>query len=166
MFTLAHVHLLLNHLPIIITALGLVLLGAAMIGRSATLIRTAFAFFVAAAVVTLPTYLTGEPAATVINGLPGVVDSITERHETAALRAALVVGALGLYAAWVLWRHRRDVELPRTAVRVALAGAVVGSALMAWTGFLGGQVRHTEVRADTTAAGVSPRAPASPGVEP
>lgn len=154
MFTLVHAHLLLNHLPIIITGLGLVLLAFGMSRRDDSIARTGLVFFVGAALAALPTYLTGEPAEEAVEDLPGVVKSLIEEHQDAALIAALVVGALGLYSLWALWRYRGQPALPRLVSRVALVGALAGSGLMVWTGLLGGQIRHTEVRADTTTADV------------
>lgn len=155
MFTLVHLHLLLNHLPIIVSAIGLVLLAIGTARGNDTLVRTALAFLVAAAVTALPTYLTGEPAAQAVERLPGVVESLIKEHEEVALIASVVVGALGLYSLWALWSHRRSVVLPRAVARIALVGALGGSGLMAWTGLLGGQIRHTEVRADAGANGVA-----------
>jgi hypothetical protein len=45
----------------------------------AELIRAAFGLLVLLALVTLVVQLTGEPAEELIEGLPGVVDSIVER---------------------------------------------------------------------------------------
>ncbi|MGZ8379040.1 MAG: DUF2231 domain-containing protein [Gemmatirosa sp.] len=148
MYSLAHLHLLLNHLPIIVTGLGLLLLAVAVARRRDELARVALAFFVGGGLSALPTYLTGEPAEETVENLPGVTEAIIERHEDAALVAAILVGALGAFALWALWRYRRPGALPGWVVRVALVAAVVGSGAMAWTGLLGGEVRHTEIRPD------------------
>ncbi|MEO7963969.1 MAG: DUF2231 domain-containing protein [Gemmatimonadaceae bacterium] len=148
MYSIAHLHLLLNHLPIIVTGLGLLLLGVALLKRRDDLARMALVFFVGGALSALPTYLTGEPAEETVEDLPGVTKALIERHEDAALVAAIIVGALGAYALWALWRYRRPSALPAWVVRVALVAALVGSGAMAWTGLLGGEVRHTEVRSD------------------
>ena len=146
MFTTVHLHLLLNHLPIIITALGLVLVGLAAWRRDDSIARVAFAFFVGGAISALPTYLTGEASEDAVINLPGVTEALIDGHKEIAFIAAIVVGALGAFALWALWRHRRPAQLPHTIVRLALAGALVSSGLMAYTGLLGGQIRHTEVR--------------------
>lgn len=151
MYSLAHLHLILNHLPIIVTALGLLLLAVGIIRHREGPIRTALAFFVGGALAALPVYLTGEPAEETVEGLPGVTSAIVGRHEDAALIAAIVVGLLGAFALWALWRYRATAVLPRWVITVALLGSLVGSGLMAWTGLLGGQIRHTEVRASAGA---------------
>ena len=146
MFTTVHLHLLLNHLPIIVTALGLLLIAIAVWRRDDYLARVALAFFVGGALSALPTYLTGDGAENAVKNLPGVTKTLIEQHSDIALIAAIVVGVLGAFALWVLWRYRRPAILPAMIVRVTVVGAVVGAGLMAYTGLLGGQIRHTEVR--------------------
>ena len=149
MFTIVHLHLLLNHVPIIVSALGLVLIALAAWRRDDSLGRVALTFFVAGALSALPTYLTGEGSEDAVKNLPGVTEVLIDQHSEIALIAAIVVGILGAFALWALWRYRRTAMLPRFVVRVTLAGALVGSGLMAYTGLLGGQIRHTEVRGDS-----------------
>lgn len=148
MYSLAHVHLFLNHVPIIVSGLGLLLLLVGLVRRRDALMRTALAFFAGGGLSALPTYLTGEPAEEMAEGLPGVTKALIERHEDAAYVAALIVGALGAFALWTLWRYRRQPTLPKWVVRVALVAALVGSGAMGWTGLLGGEIRHTEIRSD------------------
>lgn len=115
---------------------------------------------VAGAVSTLPTYLTGSGAAHAVRGLPGVTRELIDAHSNIAVVAAIIVGVLGAFALWVLWRYRRPGVLPRYTVMIALVGALAGSALMAYTGLLGGQIRHTEVRPGFVPP---PPAPIAPG---
>jgi len=146
MYSLTHLHLLLNHFPIIVTVLGLLLIALAVWRKSDSLARVALAFFVGGALSALPTYLTGESAEDTAKKLPDVTRALIEAHSDAALISAIFVGLLGLFALWSLWRFRSDVTLPAWVVRVALVASIIGSGLMSWTGLLGGQVRHTEVR--------------------
>jgi len=146
MFTTVHLHLLLNHLPIIVTALGLLLIAIAVWRRDDYLARVALAFFAGGALSALPAYLTGDGAENAVKNLPGVTKTLIEQHSDIALIAAIVVGVLGAFALWALWRYRRPAILPAMIVRATVVGAVVGAGLMAYTGFLGGQIRHTEVR--------------------
>lgn len=167
MFTTVHLHLVLNHLPIIVTGLGLLLIALAAWRRDDYLARVALAFFVGGAVSALPTYLTGEGAEDAVKRLPGVTDALVEQHSELALIAAIGVGVFGVFALWALWWYRRPAALPTRVVGATLAGALIGSALMAYTGLLGGQIRHTEVRpgyvppAAATSASADPEARAS-----
>jgi uncharacterized membrane protein len=145
-YSIVHLHLLLNHVPIIITGLALLLVAFAAWRHDDYLARVAFVFFVGGALSALPTYLTGEGAEDAVEDLPGVTKQLIETHSDMALIAAIVVGVLGVVALWALWRYRRPATLPTGVVRVVLVGAAAGAGLMAYTGLLGGQIRHTEVR--------------------
>ena len=158
MYSLAHVHLLLNHIPIIVTMLGLLLVAVAMWRHSDYLARVAMSFFVGGALSALPTYLTGDPAEHTVIHLPGVTREVIHSHQDAALIAAIFVGVLGLFALWAIWNFWSTPLLPSWVVRVALVASIIGSGLMAWTGLLGGEVRHTEVRPGF----VAPAGPAEP----
>ena len=147
MFTIVHLHLLLNHLPIIVTSLALLLVAVAASRGNDYLARVALAFFIGGALSALPSYLTGEGAEEAVEDLAGVSRDLIERHQDIALVSALVIGALGVLAAWALWRYRRSATMPRIIVRGMLVGGIVGASLMAYTGLLGGQIRHSEVRA-------------------
>jgi hypothetical protein len=70
---------------------------------------------------------------------------VVERHEEAALRATIalgVVGALSLAALLI----RRGRTLPRGAMLAVLALGLVPAGAMVHTAYLGGQIRHSEIR--------------------
>jgi len=158
MYSFTHLHLLLNHFPIIVTILGFLLIAVAVWRKSDGLARVALAFFVGGALSALPTYLTGESAEDTARHLPGVTRELIETHSDSAVISAIFIGLLGLFALWALWRFRTAVTMPTWVVRVALVASIIGSGLMSWTGLLGGQVRHTEVRPGF----VAPSGPAEP----
>jgi uncharacterized membrane protein len=147
----AHIHLLLNHLPIIGTLFGLLLLSAALLRKSDELKRTGLVTFILTALITIPVYLSGDPTAGIVEKLPGVSLALIERHDNAATISFAAVAILGIVALFGLWRYRRTASLPNTFVMAVLAMSVIVSSLMIWTGSLGGQIRHTEVRADFVA---------------
>lgn len=141
-----HVHLILNHFPVVTTILGLPLFLAALARRSAGLRSVALGVFVAAGVLALPAYFTGEPAEDTVSRLPGVSEKDIGRHEESAEMAAPVVGALGAVAlgSLVLLRRRPGLPLPLTLALLVLS--IAGAALMARTANLGGLIRHGEIR--------------------
>ncbi len=143
----AHVHLLLNHLPVIGTLIGLLLLMVAMLRGGEELKKVSLAVFVASAALAIPTYLTGESAEELVEDLAGVSESIIKRHEDAALIALIGVELLGLVALGALALFHRSGRAARMLTNTALALAVVTAGLMARTANIGGQIRHTEIRA-------------------
>lgn len=157
MLSLAHLHLLLNHLPIIVTAVATLLLAVGVWRRQDALVRVACALLIGAAISALPVYLTGEPAEHAVERIVGVSEALIEEHQDAALVAAVVLGLVGLTAVWALWRSRSDATVSPGLVRIVLVGSVVASGAMGWTGWLGGAIRHSEIRADVTAEGATLR---------
>lgn len=141
----AHVHLLLNHVPILgaVTAAGLLTL--ALFFRRQVLTKASLWVLGVAGVVAVPVYLSGEEAEDIVEEL-GVAHAVIEAHEEAALLAVLGLGALALVALGTLWwlGHRR--EAPRWITGTMWVLALVGAGLAGWTAYLGGQIRHTEIR--------------------
>jgi LPXTG-motif cell wall-anchored protein len=144
---LAHLHLILNHLPVLGVPFGLALLGYGLWRRSDELKRTALAVLLLAALVTVPVYFTGEPAEDVVKGLPGVSRPLLSRHEDAATTAFVVVGIAGLAALAGLLAFRRNKNLPGWYSGLILAVSLAASGLLVWTANLGGKARHPEIRA-------------------
>jgi uncharacterized membrane protein len=147
----AHVHLALSHLPVIGAIFGLLLLLLALLRKSEELKRVSLGVFVITALLALPVYFTGEPAEEMIEHLPGVAEPLIERHENAALFALLMAGVTGIVALIGLILFRRAETLPIWVVGAALVLSLATSGLMGWTANLGGEIRHTEIRAGFTA---------------
>src|SRR5436190_20230804 len=107
---LAHLHLLLNHFPIIGTIIGLGLLAASLIGKNDDLKRDGLMVLAAVALLALPAFFSGVGAQAAIRKDTGVSTALIGRHEGAATLALLfmeVTGALALAALWQ--RHRASV---------------------------------------------------------
>lgn len=143
----AHLHLLLNHLPLLGTAFGVLLLLFALWRKSAELQRVSLGVFVLAALSAIPTYLTGEPAESVVEHLPGVAEAFIEQHESASLIALVAAMVTGVASLAGLLLTRRAAKLPAWATIAPLVLALATGGLMARTANLGGQIRHTEIRA-------------------
>lgn len=148
-----HLHLVLNHVPVIGTLIGVCLLAYALLRRDDRLVRVCLGMFALLAAVAFAAFLTGEPAEEAVEGLAGVSASIVEQHEEAALLATIALGVLGLLSLGALLRFRR-APLPRQAALLLLAAALVPAGLMAWTANLGGQIRHPEIGATSPAPGL------------
>lgn len=144
----AHVHLLLNHIPILGGIFGLLVLCYGMWRKSDEIKKTSLGVFVITALLTIPVYLTGDGAAEIVSNLPGVSTAIIQQHDQAAtitMVAIEILGAVSLLSLGLSWRSRRELRSWMTLGVLILA--MISSGLAAWTGALGGQIRHTEVRA-------------------
>jgi hypothetical protein len=146
----AELHLLLNHIPPIGLVIGIVLLVVAAIRKNLDLIKVSLSIFVVMAIVAIPTYSTGEPAYEIIKNLPGVSEAIVEQHEDvagAALAAILTLGAISLMGLFLSFAAADANKIPKWPVALSLILSIVSGILMMRAANLGGQVRHTEIRA-------------------
>ena len=143
--SIVHLHLLLNHIPVVGALFALLLFAAAIFLRETVSTRFALGFSAAIALVAVAVYFTGEPAEEAIEKLAGISERVIEEHEEAAELSTIAMsgfGALSL-AALVFFRKR---QVPRWVGMAGFAGTVVLGALMGWTANLGGQIRHSEIR--------------------
>jgi hypothetical protein len=142
-----HVHLMLNHMPLLGTLAAALLLAWGRLRRSVEVTRLGLVAAVLVALLTVPVYLTGEPAEHSLRDLvPDVDRDLVEEHEERAevgFIAVLVTGGLAVLA---LWLGRREQPSPMLSGLV-LAALVVCFGLFAWAALVGGQIRHTELRA-------------------
>lgn len=141
-----HLHLALNHVPVIGTPFLLLLLGWGWARRSAEITRLALLWLVPFAALSIALKFTGDFAAEESAGRLEPVREFVERHEQAADQATAGVFLLGLAAAQALWRGRRGRPVPSWSLAlVAVLGLATGL-LLARTANLGGQIGHPELR--------------------
>lgn len=142
--SLPHLHLVLNHLPVIgsVIAVGLLLL--AMVRRSADLRRAGLEVLVIVGLLTLPVYLTGVGAQPEIEDRPGISVAVIAAHHDSAMFGSLFM-LLTAVVAWVcLWQGRRLARPSRGLFGAVLILAVISLAAMGRTANLGGQIRHPD----------------------
>lgn len=142
-----HLHLLMNHLPVVGSLFALVLFAGTMYRRSVSP-RFALWFLVGLGAAAVTVYLTGEPAAESVEKLVGITEQSIERHEEMAELATIGAGILAALALIALLTFRRK-EIPRWVGAAGLIGTILLSATMGWTANLGGQIRHSEIRGST-----------------
>ena len=143
--TAAHIHLFLCHVPVLAIVFGLGWLAFGLWRGSREIQKAALGMFILAAVLAVPSYLTGEPASGTIKGLPGFSERILEQHQASAGVALAGCIALGIVALAGLIYFRGRAVAGWFSV-LLLVGALVVGVLIARTANLGGQVRHSEIR--------------------
>ena len=150
---LAHLHLLLNHVPTIGFGFGIGLFAASLLRSSEDLRRAAYVVFFGVALTAIPAYLSGNAADFILQTTEAerAADVVTA-HQNAAMVALIPMELAGLVSWLALWRVRRWHQL---ALLVLSLAAFV---LMARAANIGGQIRHPEI----VAAGTSAYAPAWP----
>jgi uncharacterized membrane protein len=141
----AHLHLLLNHIPVIGTIIALSLFLISFFGKSEDMRRSSLIIFAGVALVTIPTFVSGFGAQTNIAKQPGVSSALIQRHEGAAMLSFWFMEITGALAIAGLWQIHRISRVARGNVLAILIFSLVTVALMARTGNTGGDIRHPEV---------------------
>jgi len=155
---LAHLHLLLNHFPVIgfIIGAGLYVLSLLMKGND--LKRASLVILLGIALIAIPTYISGNAAQDTIKSLPGISKSRMEAHEAAAMLGLLVMEFTGAFAWLGLWQMRRLTRVPNWNLGVILILTLVSLGLMTRASNLGGEIRHSEILDEPVAAAAAPAA--------
>lgn len=145
-----HLHLLLNHFPVIGTIMGIGLLLIGFLRKSDELKKVSLCAFVVIALLTIPVYLTGEPSEERVEKSVGISKTIIEQHEDAAMPALIAMEVTGFLALFGLFLFYRSSNLARLNLPVVLTLSLITFGLMARTANLGGQIRHLEIRSNQT----------------
>lgn len=149
--SIVHLHLILNHVPVIGMAFALLILGVAAWRRNDGMGRLGLAVMVGLAVVTAAVFLTGEPAEEAVEKVATVSEAMIHPHEEAAEASLIATGIAGALALIALGVYRRRA-LPRWVTGAAFTAALVASTMLGWTANLGGRIRHTEIGGTTAAS--------------
>lgn len=149
----AHLHLLVNHLPILGSLFAVPILAWSLLKRDRTALLIGVFLLAISGAGAAVANQSGESAEDGVEGLPGVSEPLIHVHEERAEIATVASVVLALAALGIgglAWR--RPNGLPVSLSGALLAGSVVTAGLMAWTGASGGVIRHTEIRADSLAS--------------
>lgn len=141
-----HIHLVITHLPIYGAFLGALVLVWGLLSRSVSTKVAAYGILLIASLGAVIAFLTGEEAEETAERIAGISKTALEAHEhfaDNAYVAFLVLGVASLLAIWITYRLARWA---RTVAWLMLLIAVVAFGLAARTGYLGGQIRHTEIQ--------------------
>lgn len=153
---LAHVHLLLNHFPSIGTIIGLGLLILALIARSEDLKRSSLVVLFAIALITIPTYMSGNAAQEAVCLVPPTPAGapcpnpvfsrpIIEAHRDAAMLGYIFIELAGIFSWLGLWQYRRTGRVALWTLCGVLIFAAMTIPLMANASTIGGVIRHPEI---------------------
>lgn len=146
-----HVHLLLNHVPVMGVPFGFLLLAAALARKSLELTKASLGVFAVVALLTIPVYLTGEPTEEVVEHLPGISESFIEEHEESALLSLVAIEILGVLAVAGLVLFRGS-SIPTWFVTTSLVLSLLAAVSVGWTANLGREIHHPEIRSDFSPA--------------
>ena len=141
-----HLHLVITHLPIFGSILGAFVLGYGLWTSSNTTKMAAYYLLAISSISAGISYLTGEGAEEAVEDIPGVVENIIKKHEAFAMFALISLIILGAASLLALYLTYKNSTWSKLISIVTLLISIISFGLVARTGYLGGQIRHTEIR--------------------
>ena len=144
----AHLHLVVNHLPIIIPMVGLLIMIGGLLVKSEILKRAAYCIFILGAITAIAASSTGEGAEEVVENINGIDERFIEVHEEAAETFAILLYILGGISLIGLWANWKQKSFSRGFVFATIAFAFIVLFFAKQAGTTGGEIRHTEIRVD------------------
>lgn len=145
----AHLHLLVNHFPIVGTILGLGILMAGMIVKKDSVKNTAYVLFVIGALFALASMTTGEGAEELVEDMPSIGKKIIHEHEEMAENFAVVMYVLGFCSLLGIYFDYKNHVKAKLVAAIVLIIAIVAVIFASFVGTSGGEIRHTEIRTNT-----------------
>ncbi|MDH3205156.1 MAG: hypothetical protein OEO79_01010 [Gemmatimonadota bacterium] len=145
----AHLHLLVNHLPLFASLFAAGVLAYALYRNLPALVNVGLVLALVAGVGAFAASQTGERAEGVVEELPGVTETAIEAHEGAAEAATWAAIVTGLLALGGLALPDRAQRTQRLVAMATLALTLLTFALVARAANLGGMIRHTEIGSAT-----------------
>lgn len=151
---LVHVHLMINHLPLLTIPMAMIFLVYALKNKNAGLQKFSLIILLLTALTVVPVFLSGEPAEEAVEHLPSVSESIVEEHEDAAkasLILTLVCGGAALLG--LVSPLKPGFQKISTPLIFITCGIAIAS--LSYTANLGGKIRHPEIQNSTVNANSS-----------
>jgi hypothetical protein len=151
------VHLGSAHLPIALAVITVFLFGFALVTKSPGRLKFAVEMLIIGAALSWPAFLSGEKAEHFVEDFvqaDGValedadpsLHKVIHEHEEIAEKAHYGYQALGVVGilSWFFVRKGEKFRMPVCVAGLVMSFALAGA--MGYTGFLGGHIRHIEVR--------------------
>jgi uncharacterized membrane protein len=148
MMNWAHIHLLVNDVPILASVFAALFFLLALRAESRdTWARAGMLLLGIASISAFAAFMTGSPASEVIEGQAHTSNrALSEHHVRATIAlAAAGLSAVAAIAALVITR-RTSGSYSRRLVTVLFALTTLSAACLGWTGLAGGRISHPELQ--------------------
>ncbi len=146
----AHLHMVVNHFPIIGTILAIGILIAGVVLKNNTVRNTSYFIFIIAAIFGGLSMGTGEGAEGIVKDMPTVGWEIIHEHEELAEKLAILLYVLGALSAVALYLDFKKNAKEKLVSFFILGIGIISLFIVQKVGTSGGEIRHTEIRTNTT----------------
>ncbi len=144
----AHFHLVVNHLPIVGTLIGFLVLSVGLIMKKPEVKNTALGIFIFSALTTIAAFLTGEGAEEIVENLPGISETLIHQHEEYAELFYTIMLILGGLSLITLFLQYKKLPFYKYGFVLILLLSMVSIGVAKYVGTSGGEITHIEIRND------------------
>jgi uncharacterized membrane protein len=142
----AHLHMVVNHFPIIGTILAIGILIAGLLSKNRSIINTSYVLFVIGAIFGILSMNTGEGAEELVEDMPGIGWKIIHEHEELAEKMALLLDILGVLSLVGFYLQFKKNAKEKLVSYIILLIGIASLFVIQKVGTSGGEIRHTEIR--------------------
>ena len=144
----AHIHLMVNHIPILATLFSIPVLVWGIIANQPSIKKVALVGFIIAGLTAVIAVQSGNAAEEIVESMPGISEGFIEEHEEAAETAQWLAVVLGGLAITTFYVMRRQYRYAKYMVGLLLIYSVAVGAMLTYTAYLGGKIMHPELSGD------------------
>lgn len=145
----AHLHLLVNHFPIVGTIIGSLVLSVGILLGKQEVKLTALGIFIFSAIFSFFALYTGEGAEEIVEKISGIDKKLIHEHKEYAeifFNITIVVAIVALIS---FVTEIKKISWSKYLVILCLLIAIASSIAAKFVGTSGGEIRHTEIRSNT-----------------
>lgn len=142
----AHLHLVVNHLPIVALLIGFLVLLSGFFFKKPEIKLTALGIFVFSALSAIVAFYTGEGAEEVVENLPNISETLIHNHEEAAELFYVFVLILGTLSLITLVLQIKKSKIASFGYIIVLMMTMISMFFAKNTGTTGGEISHPEIR--------------------
>ena len=141
-----HLHLIVNHLPIIFPIVGIIILLIGIFSKSEVTKRNAYVIFMLGAITSIAAMMTGENAENSATKIAGLSESLIEKHADISEIFAILTYVLGGISLVALILSFKNSVISKYAPFSVGILAIVCVFFGQKVGTTGGEIKHTEIR--------------------
>lgn len=146
----AHLHLVVNHFPVIGLVVGFLVLLFGLIFNDRKVRMTALGILIFSTLTAFAANYTGELAEDVVENLPGLSEAYIETHEDVAELFLLSISVTGALALILLILELKQIKRTKWGYIPLILTIVFSGYFAKETGTTGGEIRHPEIRQENT----------------
>ena len=141
----AHLHLMLNHLPMAGLGFAFLLSVLALVRKNTDLMKVSCWFYFLLGLLSILPIVTGDGAGEILLTWPGISSEAIEYHESWGYAFFWTMLANGILAAATLWYSRKKPGSLKKLNMVLMVIALIAFVFAFESGLTGGNIRHPEI---------------------